>query len=197
MLPNKACALSSKFYHYRQVLSSLLNWSHNDMFIFTDISSLMLLLLLLLLLLLSVCSCIQPVLKLAFTSLTSSPSWYAQNKGVIFNLKHVCVCASSGWVTFANVKGYWKSLRLTLFDNMAITELIAALIIAFKTQSTQTIVIFNPKHVCVWRAQQRKQLPEPFDLFRERKRVYVWPQTVFENQTVRQTQTCFGLKITP
>jgi len=60
-------------------------------------------------------------------------------------------------------------------------------------------VIFNPKHVCGWWTQQRKQLPEPADLFREhkRKRVYVWPQTVFENQTVRQPQTCFGLKITP
>ena len=47
--------------------------------------------------------------------------------------------------------------------------------------------------------QQRKQLPEPFDLFREhkRKRVYVRSQTVFENQTVRQPQTCLGLKITP
>jgi len=81
---------------------------------------------------------------------------------------------------------------------MAIGELLA-LIIAFKTQSTQTIVIFNPKHVCGWRTQQRKQLPEPFDLFREhnRKRVYVRPQTVFENQTVRQMQTCLGLKIMP
>jgi len=82
---------------------------------------------------------------------------------------------------------------------MAIAELLAALIIAFKTQSKQTIVIFNPKHVCVRRTQQRKQLPEPFDLFREHKhkRVYVRPQAVFENQTVRQTQTCLGLKITP
>jgi len=121
------------------------------------------------------------------------------SKGVIFNPKHVCVCASSGWVTFANVNGFWKSLCLTLVDNMASIILIMLWCGMNNWQSTQTNVIFNPKHVCGWRMQQRKQLPEPFDLFREhkRKRVYVWPQTVFENQTVCQPQTCLWLKITP